>query len=185
MYSSNVVRRLASALRRGSYSDSFFVKETGKELTNLWAEFQKTSVFLPGATEIYQIHQALGYVNGRPPKNLSARATAYLKKRPGGPLTLDAGNFVHKLAEQNKLPGVTETERKGKSFTLSIDPLDFLRETESNKLPTTRKLIGSYDEGETKFCYVVFRASENKPWILQRAWRAGADGHVLEEYQIE
>ncbi len=185
MSGSNVGRRLASALRHGSYTDHFLAKETGKDLKELWAEFQKTAAFLPNATEMYQIHQALGYVNGRPPKNLSARAVAYLKKRPGGPLTLDAGNFVHQLAEQNKLPGVTEAERKRKSFALSVDPADFLRETESKKLPTTRKLIGSYDQGETKYYYAVFRASEEKPWVLQRAWRAGADGQILEEYQVE
>ena len=75
-YGSNVVRELNAELRRGSYSDSFFAKATGKSLDALWTEFQKTPAFMPVAAETLQLQAELGYVNGQPPKDIGRRLTS-------------------------------------------------------------------------------------------------------------
>jgi hypothetical protein len=47
LYGSNVVRRLNSSLRRGSYSDALFADATGKSLQELWDGFKSTGAFTP------------------------------------------------------------------------------------------------------------------------------------------
>jgi len=184
-YGSNVVRRLNSELRRGLYSDSFFAGATGKSLDELWACFQKTAAYMPGADDTHRYRQALGYVDGRPPKDFAARAVAYIKKKPGGALTLDAGQFLATLIVQNKLPGVTKAVRMGKSFSLALDPVDLLNGSESADFPATRKWFGQYNDESEKNYYIVFRASQERPWKLQRAWRATRDGHLIQNFEIE
>ncbi len=79
-YGSNVVQQLNTELRRNSYSDKFFAGATGKSLGELWAEFQKTPAFTPVAAEVDKLYNALGYVNGTPPRNVRARFKAYLQQ---------------------------------------------------------------------------------------------------------
>src|SRR5579872_2298757 len=81
-HGSNVVRRLNSELRRGSYSDKFFARATGKNLDALWTEFEKTPVFTPVALGLNRLCEALGYVDGKPPRDIDARFEFYLQQHP-------------------------------------------------------------------------------------------------------
>jgi hypothetical protein len=79
---SNITCQLNAALRRGTYSDQFFVQATGKTLDALWEDFQKTPAYTPAAADVNELHQALGYVNGKPPKDLQPRLDKYFGKHP-------------------------------------------------------------------------------------------------------
>jgi hypothetical protein len=72
-YNSNIVRQLNTVLRQGKYSDRFFIKATGKELAELWAEFQRTPAFTPNASRMLELQQTLGFADGRPPKDVEHR----------------------------------------------------------------------------------------------------------------
>ena len=80
-YGSNVVRQLNTEPRRPTYSDKFFAKVTGKSLEELWVQFQRTPAFMPVAAEVDKLYNALGYVNGKPPRNVQTRFKAYLKQQ--------------------------------------------------------------------------------------------------------
>jgi len=80
-YGSSVVRQLNTELRRRTYSEKFFASATGKSLAELWVQFQKTPAFTPAAVEVDKLYNALGYMNGKPPKNVQARFKAYLRQQ--------------------------------------------------------------------------------------------------------
>ena len=79
-YGSQVVRQLNEELRRRSYSDKFFATATGKSLGELWAEFQHTTAFTPIAAQVDKLYNAIGYVDGKPPRNVRARFNTYLNQ---------------------------------------------------------------------------------------------------------
>jgi len=181
VYGSNVIHQLNIELRRGSFSDKFFDKVVGKSLDELWVEFQKTPYFTPDAAEVNKLHQALGYVNGKPPKDIDTRAEAYVnyvKQRPGFALSLDAAEFLKGLKERGHLPGFLKGERGELSFGLSADEY-------SETYPASRTFYVQKDGDDSIFHYFVVRPSKDKPWYLQKAWRAGPGGSVLEEYPAE
>ena len=182
---SNVVRQLADELRRGTYANDFFTKSTGKSIDDWWSDFQKTAFYKPDSNDAFRLQQALGYASGIPPKDLPQRALSYLRKSPGGRLTMESGEFLSKLIAEKKLPGVTAAECKERGFSLGLDPWDFLKSTESAEFPATRKWFGRYHGDANKNYYVVFRASKEQPWQLQEAWHADADGNLVEEYCLQ
>ena len=81
-YGFDVVRRLNAAMRGGAYSDRFFAVATGKTLDELWADFQKTGAYTPIAAELNELHDALGYIDGKPPPDLEPRLEKYFTKHP-------------------------------------------------------------------------------------------------------
>ncbi len=186
-YGPMVVRRLHRALHQAEYSDELFLTTTGKPLDDLWMEFQNTSAFKPIAKRIYKLHNELGYVNGKPPDDLGTRTLAWLKDRPGGPLTLDAANFLKGLIEKDQLPGVVRSKKKKHkvSFTLGLELDDALKQVNATGLPASRTFYGQRSDEAFKIFYRVNRVSEEGPWKLERAWRAAPDGQLLEEYRVE
>jgi hypothetical protein len=188
-YGSRVVQRLHRELQRRSYSDELFVEATDRTLDELWLEFQKTAAYKPGATELYKLHTMLGYVNGKPPADIGTRRLAWLKDRPGGPLTLDAASFLKGLAEQHQLPGLLKVRKKWRkpkiSFAIGLELDDLVKAAETSGYPASRRFYGQRSDDPLKIFYVVERASEDSPWRLQKAWRVAADGDVLEEYRLE
>src|SRR6266404_2736148 len=58
-YNPTIVPQLNTALRQGHYSEDFFVNRTGKDLPTLWADFQKTAAFSPGAARMLKVRQQL------------------------------------------------------------------------------------------------------------------------------
>jgi hypothetical protein len=102
-YDSNIVRKLDRDLFRGSYSEKLFLKATGRTLLELWTAFQGTAAFLPIAAEINKLRDSLGYVEGKPPKDLLDR----IKKLPNGESSIQAGEFLNRLLEEKRLPGIS------------------------------------------------------------------------------
>lgn len=101
IYGADVVRSLNAAIREGAYEDRFFQRETGRTLDELWSDFQKTSAYTPFAADLNELHQALAYQAGKPPKDINARLEKYFalhpdiketyEMAPGGPQTLQNG----------------------------------------------------------------------------------------------
>jgi hypothetical protein len=183
IYGEQVIRDLNQTLCRGKFSDAFFKKATGQTLTELWQNFQKTSAYKPEATDAYKLRQLLGYPRGQPPRNAAKRALAYLKKAPGGKLTLEASQLLRNLCESNQLPGFFRdlSQPKREQLTVGLEPEDFLAACESVALPATRKFFAQLGEEGDRVHYVLHRASAAEDWKIQRAWRSDTSGRVLEE----
>jgi hypothetical protein len=81
-YGAGVVRGLNAAIREGFYEDRFFKKETGRSLDELWSDFRKTSAYTPVAADLNELHQALAYKAGKPPKEINARLQKYFALHP-------------------------------------------------------------------------------------------------------
>ncbi len=224
-YGSQVVRQLNEELRRRSYSDKFFFTATGKSLGELWAEFQHTSAFTPIAAEVDRLYNALGYVDGKPPRNVRTRFKAYLNQhgeagsfvlkrgharieayvgdtnalnRVAGEFNGDvvndflrvyalylylkeaakAAEFVASLVDQGQLPGFSKGELKG------ISPSFSDLESDCEDYPGSRTLSCTKNGDPAKYHYAVVQASKDGAWKLQKAWRTGPDGRVLEEYSV-
>ena len=181
-YGPHVVRQLNAELRRGSYSDLFFAKATGKSVDELWAEFQKTPAFTSIAAETLKLQAGLGYVNGQPPKDISRRLTAYLQQQSGGALTLEATDFVAKLVENDQLPGIWKSH--GRGFSWGIGGPNLGKESGSAAYPACRTFCGRKTDDPSTYNYIVVRPSKQGGWKLQRAWQTAPDGRILEEYPV-
>jgi len=178
----DVVRELNTELRRGSYSDWFFAKTTGKSIDELWTEFQKTPAFTPVAAETLQLQAELGYVNGQPPKDIGRRLTAYLLQQPGGALTLEGSEVLAKFVADAQLPGFLKVI--GREISWGIGGPNLRKESSSAAYPAVRTFCGRKTDDPSAYYCIVVRLSKQSGWKLQRAWRAGPDGRVLEEYPI-
>ena len=206
-HGSNIVRQLNAELNRGSYADAFFLKATGESLANLWAEFQKTSAFNPSATEAFKMQQALGFENGRPPKDIETRFEKFVNQNADevAKQTLKraattkefksiqdrmaaylyfkqpggtADQFLASLLHDGKLPGVAKGEKVWLSSFLSFD--DIAHQT----FPATKRLLSGKQNDPSKYHYTVVRSSQEAGWKLERAWRTAPDGRVIEEFPL-
>jgi len=207
-HGADLVPRLNTALRQRTYSDEFFAQTTGVSLDELWAEFQKTSVFKPGAREAYQLQQALGYQDGEPPGNVQARfwkhvkqhADAYTQsalqsaREDGKPikdtrkliatyvfLTQTSGSAVKawlELRNHAGVPGVVKGEHGTVSGSFHYD------EIVTWNYPQSWTLDVSKTGDASVYHYTMTRASAEDGWKLTKAWRAAADGKALEEYSL-
>jgi hypothetical protein len=185
-YGSQIVRELNTELRGIFYSDSYFLKATGKSLEELWLEFKKTPAFDNRADKTYKIQRALGYRLGRPPKNLDARFRNYVRSLPGGRLTLEALVFLEDLRSHGALPGFDNSE------TIWMDrgergELPFARPKTENPdgYPATRWFyFYKPKEGRWVYQYIARKNAPEMNWQLIRAWRSGAEGKSDQEFQI-
>lgn len=207
-HGTNLVRELSVALRKRSYSDSFFANTTGQSLEAAWAEFQKSAAFKPGAQRVFELQQALGYVNGQPHgnvekrfKKLVAQHSDALTKHAMASANLDGKSvtdlprlmalylyftqpggtpehLLSNLREQGALPGFDKSEKGRISTTIAFDVMA----TES--FPITRTLTGSKANDTSTYHYVVGCAAEGTPWKLEKAWRTGPDGKLIEELPL-
>ena len=207
-YGSNVVPQLNTALRQRSYTDEFFAQATGLSLDELWTEFQKTSVFKPGAQAAYELQQSLGYEDGQPPTNIRKRFRKYVKQH-GDPFTqfavrtasLDgkpiedmrsliatyvyltqpggsAENAWLELHKKGGVPGIVEGEKGSLTGFLKYD------EMISWHYPRSRTLDVHKRDDPSLYHYTMARASAEDGWKLTKAWRASVDGKVLEEFPV-
>jgi len=176
---SNVIRRLNTELRRGSYSDAFFAAATGKSLDELWGEFKKTPAFRPPAAEAGQVREALGYVHGKPSKEIHARFVAYMQQLPGGDFTLEAIEWLKTLKSKNQMPGFSKSE----PGDLALDMRN-MRESRLAAFPVSRTLYCRKKNDRAVYNYTLVRTDENSPWKLQKAWRTTPDNRVLEDYTV-
>jgi hypothetical protein len=181
-YGPDVVRQLNAELRQGSYSDSFFARATGKSVDELWTEFQKTPAFTPVAAETLKLQAELGYVNGQPPRDIGRRLTVYLLQQPGGALTLEATEFLAKLVEDAQMPGILKAF--GREISWGIGGPNLRKESSSAAYPVARTFCGRKTDDPSAYYCIVVRRSKQSGWKLQRAWRTGPDGRILEEYPV-
>jgi len=202
-HGSNVVRQLNTELRRGSYSDRFFAKAMGKSLDELWVEFRQSPAFTPVAAEVTELYNALGYVDGKPPRDVRVRFKAYLKQQPatndllvaaremkGKPLKDvlrfyaftryfdEAAKFVGSLGEKGQLPGFARGE-----LSQTWPGMSDL-ESCGEPYPMLRTFTCVKNGDPSAYHYIVVRESKDSSWKLQRAWRTSPDGRVLEEYPV-
>ena len=176
-YGSNAVRRLYADMRAGSYAEAALLNATGKSLKELWAEFQKTAAFSPLAAEAARLSEALGYANRKPPRNLQMRFEAYLRRRTGGPDTLEAREFLVKLMSKGQQPGWAKDERGEMSYGI--------QDGVSSNSPVTRTFHGQKEGDCSTFHYTVVRVSRETGWKLQRAWQTAPDGAMIKEFPIQ
>jgi len=203
-YGSNVVRQLNTELRRGSYSDKFFTKATGKNLDELWAKFQKTSAFTPVAAEVTRLYDALGYVNGKPPRDVRGQFRAYLKEPSATNALLhdvavemkdkpikevlrlyaflryfdEPAKFLQSLADKGQLPGFSIGELS--ETCPGMSEWECLSEVNSG----SRTFYCRKDGDPSKYHYIVVQEYKDGQWKLQKAWRTGSDGRVVEEFAV-
>ncbi|HEX5222892.1 MAG TPA: basic secretory protein-like protein [Verrucomicrobiae bacterium] len=207
-YGTNLVRELGATLSRQTYSDSFFVNSTGQSLDASWTEFQKTAAFKPEAKRLFELQQALGYVNGRPPRNVEKRFKKYVEqhadpftKRVLGSAKVDGKHFKdiaslitvylyftqpggtpeHLLADlrdKGELPGFAKGEKGLLTTNLDANAI------KPSTFPVTRTLTGSKANDPSIYHYSLVCAAEGAEWKLEKAWRAGPDGKVIEELSL-
>jgi hypothetical protein len=183
-YGSNTVRTLSRALRSDSYSDSLFLTGTGHTLEDLWSQFQKTSAYGPRAVASKELQDALGYVNGQPPRDIDARYKNYVLRQKGGPITFEALNFILSLSKQGQLPGFLKSERahlyKGESGSLSFQ---IPKEADPNAHPLVRTIFCYKMDDQSTYVYKLARSSHHSPWKVQRACRMKNE-RIVEEYSL-
>jgi hypothetical protein len=207
-YNTNLVRELNRVLRRGSYSDEFFLNATGKRLPDLWAEFQKTPAFTPAAARALELRRELGYENDKPPKDIEARFKTYVDQRAGesekdflksatvnGEIvngiqtrialylyaTQPGGTpeaFAIRLAKNHTLPGFAKDEHGNLSAFLGTTDLNAATFPISCTLTATKKGDSSV------YRYTVVRESADTAWKLIRASRSAPDGKVIVDIPI-
>jgi len=130
--------------------------------------------------EINKLHEALAYVNGQPPKDVLDRYKDYLYfGRPAGSLTEEAVEFLNSLDERGQLPGILKGDHEGASVTIEMS-----QEVFSSAYPVSRTFYLSKKGDPALYYYLVLRTSEDSAWKLQKAWRTGPDGRVIEEYSV-
>jgi hypothetical protein len=185
-YGADVVRQLNTALHRSSYRDDYFAKATGKDLAMLWADFQQTSAYKPVAVRAHELQQSLGYVNGRPPKDLDARYEAYVRTQPGGSLTLEGSKFLEGLRNKGQLPGFSKGERVWRyQGQKGLMPYRLPKAADPAGYPADRYFyFYKTTDDPSIYQYLVERASSGSPWKLLRAWRTAPDGRLLDNYSV-
>ncbi len=106
------------------------------------------------------------------------------KQRPGGKLTVEAGEFLMGLAKAGRLPGFSANEHG----TMHAGIVDAKANTPSGAVPEpypVSRVIHFQKQGSASdYFYVVVLESDGGPWKLQRGWRTDADGHVVEIYPV-
>ncbi len=209
-YNPNLVRQLNTVLCQGHYSDDFFRAATGRDLPTLWAEFQKTSAFTPGAARMLELQQALGFVNGEPPKDFQRRLARFLDEHT------DAA--TRQMIQRASFPGLafvpgnaqaclalvcyfTQPGGSAEAYMVSLDErgglpgfkkgekasLTFVLSprTLSAGLPAERSFTATRSGDPSTYHYTIARVLQESPWQLRRAWRTDAHGRLAEEYRLQ
>ncbi len=164
------------------------------------------------ATEaaVRELHQALGYLAGKPPADLRARLMAYLEAHPDTKAFVVANGWLEgKLSpkirdwiETTILGGI----QPGADATMEAE--EYLHQLKKqHRLPgwheydhgtVTLKTQGgdaeTYPVARTFTCrknnrkvievYTVVKASPDCDWELQRAWETNAKGRLLKEFPV-
>lgn len=87
-----LIRQMNTELRHGTYSNDFFLKNTGKQLDDLWKDFQQQPAVKPISARLYALETALGFENGKAPRNFQGRFVKYVHNHP------DAANITRWLS---------------------------------------------------------------------------------------
>ncbi len=107
-----------------------------------------------------------------------------LKQRPGGTVTVDAGEFLIGLAKEGKLPGFALNEHGTMHAGILDANANTAASTEAEKYPLSRTIHFSKEGDTSDYFFVVVRESPGSAWKIQNAWRVDPDGRVLERYAV-
>jgi len=208
-FGSNIISQFKVELLKGRDPDAFFARATGKNLVELWADFQTTAAFKPGANEALALSLALGFMGAELPRNALARFNKYVTQhaddfvkqavksanldgkgvrdvrslmavylyftQPGG----SAEKAWMDVREKDGAPGIVQGEHGALAAFLRYD------EIASQNYPVTRTLnVTKRGDSSSVYCYTMSRDSAASGWKLTKAWRAGADGRVTEEFPV-
>ena len=90
----------------------------------------------------------------------------------------DAAKFLQSQADKGRLPGIAEGEFSGTWPKMSD------LESCGEPYPMSRTFSCVKKGDPSAHHYIVARESKDAPWKLERAWRTGPDGRVIEEYSV-
>jgi hypothetical protein len=186
-YDPQIPMQLNHALSKGTYSDEFFKKRTGKDLAELWTAFQQTPAFNPSATEILKLEDSLGYENGHPTsrtkpdaqsKITRARMLAVVAEQPGGAVLVGAYKFLAELREKGQLPGWRKDEKGHLDLLLNQKDLP---KSLQYPIHCTVKLIK--DRDGFIYHFSLTRESEAAVWTLEKAWCTDNSDRLIRNLQ--
>jgi hypothetical protein len=207
-YGPTVVRRLSTDLRHGRYSEKVFVETTGKTLDELLIEFQGTPAFTPVAAAVNKLYTALGYSNGKAPRDVETRFRAYLQRNGeatnlppaiGQMIGEPPKDVLRRYAVYRYLNGergpleaagaLIELLKRGELPGFLIGEkgqLNFglTEECHGATYPLSHNFSArKIGDVSSTYHYTVTKGAKDGPWQVQRAWRTVADGMVVEEYR--
>lgn len=124
------------------------------------------------------------------------KQTMYLKPVSAGPLpdesvstnslSYQAAKFLESLKKQGQLPGWLKDERGWVKEDMSGEiSFGMPPESDADLYHFHKTFIAEKNGDQSKYHYTVARASKADAWKLEKAWRAGSDGKVIEDYPIK
>ena len=133
-----------------------------------------------GAPEMRELAERARRIgNEMYPRVLALLADDTYFGQPAGSLTEEAVEFLNSLDERGQLPGILKGDHEGASVTIEMS-----QEVFSSAYPVSRTFYLSKKGDPALYYYLVLRTSEDSAWKLQKAWRTGSDGRVIEEYSV-
>jgi hypothetical protein len=131
------------------------------------------------------LRESLGFLNGRPPKDLEARFEALAKQKPGGWIFLDTMNFLHDLKKKGQLPGFLKNDAGYGKIWFDTDlAYEWEHKAGPEDYPIVQTLMVYKKDDLSIYNYTVVQASPDAPWKLQRAWKAAPNGRILKDYPV-
>jgi len=153
--------------------------------------FPKRTLYLqrqsagPPPRDQFGLVETLGLMDSPPAPDGAARFEAWLGQQPGGPLWLEAGQFLEDLKHQGRLPGWAKTEAGYIWVDRNWEALDELQaEIAQAGFPATRTVSVQKKGDPVLYHYVTVKTSPEGPWQLQKAWRTDAGGKIIEEFPV-
>jgi hypothetical protein len=161
-------------------------------------------------SRIKDLHQALGYQQGKPPGDLRTRLQAYLDSHPGMKEIATSDRWLERIP-LSVIPGAIESLILAQSqagWASSRDAEEFLMKLKNQgKLPGWResdhgsatvrlpgniakaypidRIVESQKKGHSEiYVYSVVKESPDTDWKLNRAWEVSAKGRLLKDYPV-
>jgi len=116
--------------------------------------------------------------------NQLPRTLKEFKQRPGGGVTVEAGDFLIALAKEGKLPGFSAGEHGTMHAGIVDGNANAASAGTQEAYPVSRGIHFSKEGDTSDYFYVVACESPGSPWKLKKAWRMDAGGRLVENYPI-
>ena len=176
-YAPGVVPELHQRLRRGAFENSFFREICGKDLAELWTEFQQTPPYPPSARETLELQDALGYRDGNPPPDIIQRMEIHFKF-PAGSVTNALAALIA-LKNHGTLPGFASADQASATLTST----SFTGQT-PGRYPFVLTWYVRKTGESSWYAYTLAQPSEGETWRLQQAQRISSDHRVTENLPL-
>jgi hypothetical protein len=165
---------------------------------------------LAAEAAIKELHQALGCVEGRPPKDYRSRLLAYLEAHPdmkefgaghkwlGEPPSPKIQDWIESLILGRIQPGAKSTMGASEFLYqlkkqdklpgwLEYEPGTLTLKTQGmgvETYPVCRIFACRKDSSRATYIYTVVKAASDSDWELQRAWETNAKGRIVKEFPV-